>query len=124
MVERYSVLLCYTADGKPFATMCPWEDGRFVDAKDYDALAARLAEAERLLLEAETDPHAQLTLSWGERTRAFLRPADSAEPARDFITAWANEPGYPERVELLKAEKARLDREVTGSTVPASEVAK
>lgn len=41
------------------------------------------------------------------------RTANQPAVSRDFITAWANEPGYPERVELLRAEMARLEREAT-----------
>ena len=81
MVERFSVLLCYTADGKPFATMSPWEDGRFVDTKDYDALAAQLEVAHAARLGAESQARWQAVTNrelneLSERVRALDEVAE------------------------------------------------
>jgi hypothetical protein len=77
MVKRYEPVI--VADG--VLQDVETDHGRWVPFTDYDALAARLAEATALLDEAYS--HGD-TDDWAARTYAFLRPTVSASVAPEL----------------------------------------
>ena len=79
MVKRYDIA---DDDGAGDVSMMEFEDGEYVTFAEYDALAARLAEAERLLQAVysdSSDDHMKKEIA------RFLSTADSAEP-RETVT--------------------------------------
>lgn len=79
-VKRFRPVCQFLKDGTPVAVLCEFPEG-YVSGSDYDALAARLAQAERLLREADEQiglQDAYINYSVKDRIDAFLRTADSA----------------------------------------------
>jgi hypothetical protein len=125
MVEKYSPWLADAEDDRrPWPTMQPSRHGDWVRASDYDALAARLAETERLLEHFRCDD---------QRVDLYFqrKATDSADAGRELYEAEARkyrphgvsvsfDSSVPARWEELPEHLREEWRKRASSTVGAS----